>query len=211
MASACQSFLSFSYVDFTVQHKPIGGLGGDVVTWGYYQISPLLDNQKVHPTDHWFKDELGRAYPDISARAAVKVLVIPSRWGEGVRLLQEAGFDAYGGDVSEEGLSWGQARGTRNLRHADLTDMKGAFSDAEFNVAICANLYDVGVDARAVAELSRVTRPGGNIYIIGTSRVDSSKFPNYGLAVAQELEVGGRKNSGNFRLIKDIPETPHLL
>jgi SAM-dependent methyltransferase len=174
----------------------------NVVPWGEYSISPELDDVKIHPTDRWFKGVMEHAFPEKTSRGDVRILVIPSRWGEGVRLLQEADFDASGGDISEVGCAWGGRQGTRNLHRADITDMKTLFPDESFDVAYCANLYDVGADPRAVSELARVTRAGGLIYFIGSSRIDSSLFEHYGLSVEEELAVGGLKNKGSFRLRK---------
>jgi len=186
------------------EHKA-GSSGAGIVPWDYYVLNPGLDEAKTHTSDGWFTREMELAYPDAKVRQSVKILVIPSRWGECVRMLQEAGFDAHGGDISEKGRMWGGERGTRNLHHADITDMRG-FSNSEFDVVYCPNLYDVGADPRAVFELSRVTKPGGRVYFIGSSRVDSALFESHGLSVAQEYSVSGLKNSGSFRLVKEPPK-----
>jgi SAM-dependent methyltransferase len=80
------------------------------------------------------------------------------------RILRELGCDVVAVDQSEHMVELTRARGV-DARVADAQDL--LFDDGEFDCAVAAwMLYHVASVDRALAELSRVLRPGGRLVAV---------------------------------------------
>jgi SAM-dependent methyltransferase len=114
---------------------------------------------------------LFRYAPRDRARAAVRVLEVGFGTGNNLWCAAREGFDVAGVERSPEAVGmarrWFDAEGLAgDLREGDLTVLP--FADASFDLAIDrAAITCVGRAAavRAVAELARVLRPGGRLFM----------------------------------------------
>ena len=95
-----------------------------------------------------------------------RVLDVPCGWGRHTELLTEAGFDAFGADLSPELL----LRARRDAVYAAADVRFLPFADASFGAAI--NVFtslglflDDREDIRALSEIRRVLEPGGKLLL----------------------------------------------
>jgi SAM-dependent methyltransferase len=114
-------------------------------------------------------DLRARVLDEIRALNAQRVLEVGCGWGElAARIKVEAGAEVVAVDVSPRMVELARARGV-DARLGDVQSL--AFEDGEFDVVVAAwMLYHVRRLDRAVAEISRVLRPGGLLLAITNSR-----------------------------------------
>ena len=85
--------------------------------------------------------------------------------GANLQLLGAAGRRAVGVDLAPAAVTLARERGARRLAVADVNQLP--FPAGAFDLVLCADVFEcVEVDERAaLAELARVTRPGGRIIV----------------------------------------------
>jgi len=109
-----------------------------------------------------------------------KVLDVPCGWGRHTVLLREAGFEAYGADLSPDLLGHASRRGrgrTRSFPYAaaDLRELPfpDGFFDAVINAFTSLGLFDDDhEDLRALVEARRLLRRGGRLLLETMHRDD---------------------------------------
>jgi SAM-dependent methyltransferase len=123
---------------------------------------------EIEPSHWWFRGrrclfarELKRA--GISSDA--EVLDIGSSTGTNLRMLRDLGFGhVVGLDSSDEAIRFCAAKGLGPVRFGDVCAMP--FDRASFDLILATDIIEhVEDDARALAEIARVLRPGGRLLL----------------------------------------------
>jgi ubiquinone/menaquinone biosynthesis C-methylase UbiE len=121
--------------------------------------------------------EVSRLIDLLELPAGAKILDLPCGQGRHAHLLAEAGFDVDGLDYSAELLRVARTRGTgKTLRYTrgDMRELPARWTgrfDAIVNLFSSFGFFVAPADdARVVAEMSRVLRPGGILIWHGASR-----------------------------------------
>lgn len=93
------------------------------------------------------------------SRRPLRILDAGCGTGATMQALQSLG-EVWGCDLSEDALAMCRERGAQHLRCCDVTDLQ--FEDESFDAVVTADVLEhVPDDARAMAEMARVLRPGG--------------------------------------------------
>lgn len=108
-----------------------------------------------------FAKELKR----IGIQADARVLDIGTSTGTNLRMLQELGFrDVTGLDMSEEAIRFCAQKGLGSVQRGDVCSMP--FEADSFDLLLATDIIEhVEDDERALAEIARVLRPGGNVLV----------------------------------------------
>jgi SAM-dependent methyltransferase len=127
-----------------------------------------FDDAYFHLHDSFFPEELSRvevaAMIDLlGLHHGARILDAPCGWGRHTTLLADAGYDAFGADLSRDLLGHAPASAARyvaaDIRALPLAD---ASFDAVANVFTSLGLFlDDAEDVRALIEARRLLRPGG--------------------------------------------------
>ena len=105
-----------------------------------------------------FAREIGRMRLPRDAR----VLDVGTSTGTNLRMLRDGGFtNVTGLDLSDEAIRFCREKGLGTVRKGDVCDTP--FEDASFDLILATDIIEhVEDDARALAEIRRVLRPGGH-------------------------------------------------
>ena len=103
---------------------------------------------------------------DEGTSRSLKILDAGCGTGGNLAALQEAGFNWEGFDYSPVAVDFCRARGLERVRIGSIQDIP--YADSEFDIVIsCDVLNDAGTshEAQALAELYRVLKPGGRVFL----------------------------------------------
>jgi SAM-dependent methyltransferase len=118
---------------------------------------------------HWWFVGRRRLFGDELRREGVSssacVLDVGTGTGSNLRMLQELGYTTVTGlDESDEAIRFCASKGLGSVRKGDICSMP--FPDASFDLVLATDVIEhVDDDKRAVAEITRVLRPGGRALI----------------------------------------------
>lgn len=105
-----------------------------------------------------------------------KLLDYGSSWGYCVHQFRDAGYDAYGFEISRTRVEYG-----RKMLQVELSHSVETFADASFDVIYSAHcLEHIPNPAIPLAQFARLLKPGGHLFIY---------VPNCGGAEARKLGV----------------------
>lgn len=148
----------------------VGRISGKYYWEDYVRVYP--DPQGPGAVRNFLNHRKFYAFAAQFARGA-NVVDIGCGTGYGCALLKEAGaLSVCGADASKHAIGFAQERfGDRAVFSIQgMTDMR-AYADGQFDVAICSevleHIKEYGKENEALAEMKRITRPGGLI-LIGT-------------------------------------------
>ena len=124
----------------------------------------LLNDVLSLGQDRWWRRVVAQA---VAARAGERVLDLAAGTGTSSLAFTAAGADCVACDFSLGMLRWGSARRPRpGLRFVAGDAMRLPFADEAFDaVTISFGLRNVADHQAALAELLRVTRPGGRLVV----------------------------------------------
>ena len=128
-----------------------------------YEVDAQLEQ------DHWWyvgrRKLFARVIDDLGVDPGAPTLDVGTSAGTNLRMLRDAGFsDVTGLDFSEEAARWCAEKGLGNVRQGDITAMP--FGDEAFSLVLATDIIEhVDDDARALAEIRRVLRPGSPVLI----------------------------------------------
>lgn len=161
--------------------------------------------QKVQESHWWFRvrDNLLKDIAQKYFKSKGLILDFGCNYGHSTKLLQNAGFDALGTDISTEAIEYGRSLGILNI----FLDSEKSFSANHFDAAISLDVLEhIKDDKGAFAHVASVVKPGGVIVIMvpaymflwGVQDEISHHFRRYTLAELIKL-VG---QVGNFDIVK---------
>jgi 2-polyprenyl-3-methyl-5-hydroxy-6-metoxy-1,4-benzoquinol methylase len=114
--------------------------------------------------------ELGRRFP-LKGR---RILDVGCQWGATCVALAQTGVIPVGIDVEEFFASGARIRAAEqgvNATFATATAEQLPFPDASFDAVVCVNVLEhVSEHKATIREITRVTKPGGDIYLDGPNR-----------------------------------------
>jgi SAM-dependent methyltransferase len=128
------------------------------------ETSALAIEDRVEATHWWFRGRralVGRAIAGLGVGPGARVLDVGSGTGSNLRMLRDLGFRRVVGlDRSAAALRQCAAKRLGSVQRADVCALP--FRDASFDLVLATDVLEhVRDEARAVAELHRVLRPGG--------------------------------------------------
>ena len=128
------------------------------------ETSAQAIEDRVEATHWWFRGRralVARCIAGLGVPAEARVLDVGSGTGSNLRMLREIGFRRVVGlDLSEAALRCCHAKQLGSVQRADVCALP--FRDASFDLVLATDVLEhVRDEARAVAELHRVLRPGG--------------------------------------------------
>lgn len=140
-----------------------------------------------------FYEEVFDAWPPQQG----SVLDIGCAWGRMFPLFLGRGLRASGVDISRQMIAdaedaWKGYRGIGSVHHAVAENLP--FDEFAFDNVVCVATFDATNQEEALAEMLRVTRPGGQIYLTGKH---TSYPPDDNLALEAEV-AARRKGHPNF-------------
>lgn len=123
---------------------------------------------RVEATHWWFRGRrrlLAATLRELGVAPGARALDVGSGTGSNLRLLAELGFSgARGLDPSDTAIRWCREKGLGPVEKGDLCHLP--FAGESFDVVLATDVLEhVHDEARAVAELSRVLRPGGLLLV----------------------------------------------
>ncbi len=142
----------------------------------YFDAQYLLEYEPIF-TPERDRGEVSRLLDVLRLPSGARILDVPCGQGRHAHLLAEAGFKVDGLDYSKPLIELARKRGTGPTLKYVVGDMRkmparwtGRF-DAVVNLFTSFGFFDDPADdARAIAEFSRVLRPGGTLVWHGGSR-----------------------------------------
>ena len=119
--------------------------------------------------EHWWfvgrRKLFSRLIREMHVDPSAPVLDVGTSAGTNLRMLRDLGFDDVTGlDLSEDAIRFCLDKGLGTVKQGDVTAMP--FADESFALVIASDIIEhVDDDARALAEIARVLRPGGTVLI----------------------------------------------
>jgi SAM-dependent methyltransferase len=125
--------------------------------------------------------------------------------GYGCEILRQAGAaEVHGCDLSRQSIRFAKRRfsGVATFSVQPITDLAG-YADADFDVTVCSevleHIKEYDLEDRAVAELARITRPGG-IVVIGTPNLEMTSDHGFSFA---EMDALVRRHFERFVIFEN--------
>ncbi|RVT84231.1 class I SAM-dependent methyltransferase [Rhodobacteraceae bacterium CCMM004] len=115
--------------------------------------------------DHWWFAGRRRLFLAEMTRGGIpreaEILDVGTSTGTNLRMLRDGGFTRVTGlDASRAAIDFAAAKGLGTVREGDICAMP--FADGAFDLVLATDVIEhVDDDAAALAEIARVTRPGG--------------------------------------------------
>jgi SAM-dependent methyltransferase len=130
----------------------------------------LLELTHIAEQSHfWFRGFRWFVQPEVAraVRGRTMPVLLDCGCGTGANVEWLARFgEAYGFDLTKNGLSLGQRLGRRRLARASIADIP--FPDAAVDVATSFDVFQClpdAVETQALREISRVLKPGGRLIL----------------------------------------------
>ncbi len=163
--------------------------------------SVFLVEAKIEET-HWWFVQRRRLFADLIRKSKIpldaEVVDVGTGTGANLRLLKQMGFARVTGiDPSEDAARWCAEKGLGTVRTGDLCALP--LADSSVDLVLATDVIEhVSEDARAVAEIHRVLRPGGTALITvpafpslwGLQDVKSHHYRRYRMAPLVRLLKG---------------------
>ncbi len=122
----------------------------------------------IEETHWWFvgrRQLFGRELQSAGIPPHARILDAGTGTGTNLRMLRDLRYSKVEGlDMSEEAIRWCADKGLGPVRRGSVCDMP--FEDGWFDAVLATDIIEhVEDDKRALAEIARVVRPGGNVLI----------------------------------------------
>ncbi|MBI4551939.1 MAG: methyltransferase domain-containing protein [Candidatus Latescibacteria bacterium] len=164
---------------------------------GYARWAKQYDDDAHNPAVNLEEQAIVRCLPALDGRRVLDAGCGTGR--QSIYALNQGARLVVGIDLSEPMLNQARRKGRMKLLRADLCVLP--FSDASFDVVICSFTLDYVRDfSLAIAELSRVTVPGGTVVV--------SDLHPFGSFVGWNRAF--RHHDGTRMQVYLIDHTPHL-
>jgi len=124
----------------------------------------------------------------------VRILDLGCGSGRNLVPLVKAGFNVYGLDSSDSGISIARAELKKSLLKANLLiadafstlPFKDNFFDAVISTRVLQHSKEPGIK-RAVSEINRIIKPGGIVFVTLPGRISNGKFREYLVKTAKKI------------------------